>query len=213
MIRPLLLHLANSRPPSVHSREFYDFKRLLLMKRGRRVGEDVQEIIKPCYGRRGGEYGDFDGCTKRPDCRCRGTGIFDRRRYYLQRWQWGGFIFHCPVDVWGGFAHHKITITGRIKHKDYGRLSYEAAFWLYLLSGQFRLFWRTFRGSCCYGPYLYPLLNLQRLIFPLTWRLRRERCIYCDRRFFSWGSGWCVCNGCRRRRTENEVENMDEVPF
>lgn len=195
MIRPLLLHLANSGYQN-HRSDFYALKRRLLLKHGTPLGDDVQEIVKDCYGYRGGDHGDFQGCTKTRDCKCGGSGTWDRRRYRLQRWKWGRFTFHVPMD------HPPVstaitTICGRIQHRNYGRLSREACFWLYLLSGELRLFWREFAGSVSYGSYAYPLLILQRMVNPVLWKLKRHTCIYCQRRFFTWGSGWCVCAKCR----------------
>ena len=210
MIRPLLLHLANS--GSGKSRDFYALKAKLLRRHGVRDGYDVQEIVKKCWGMPGGDYGDYQGCKKERHCRCRGTGIFDRRIIGLERWRWGRFRFHIPMDFGAPLPGALITIRGRIGHRDYGRLSGEAEMWLYLLCGELRLFWRTFRGCVSYGRYAWPLKTLQRLITPLIWKLNRHKCIYCSRRFFTWGSGWCVCQRCRKRDRARAAE-LEEVPW
>jgi hypothetical protein len=203
MIRPLLLHLANSGYPS---QRFYAIKKRLLHRHGTRVGGDVQEIVKECYGPRGGEYGDYQGCTRDARCKCRGTGVFSRRIFGLERWRWGRFTFHVPTDT---LPAALITIRGRIAHRHYGRLSKEATLWLYLLCGEMRLFWQEFTGSCSHGWYAWPLVLLQRVVTPIIWKLRRHDCIYCHKRFFTWGSGWCVCRRCRAR--SGSVE--DAMPF
>jgi hypothetical protein len=209
MLRPLLLHLANSRPP-VCSRAFYDLKSNLLRRHGRRDGYDVQEIIKKCWGPWNHE-GDSIGCTGKPDCRCGGTGIFRRDIHGLERWRWGGFVFHCPIDRVPGPL---ITIRGHIQHKKYpGRLPHEAALWLYLLCGEWRLLCREITSSYCFGWYLWPLTNLQRILTTVARWLNRHDCIYCRRRFFTRGTGWCVCPTCRKRDREAEDFNPNEIPF
>ncbi|MDE2010253.1 MAG: hypothetical protein KGJ09_09290 [Candidatus Omnitrophica bacterium] len=213
MIRKLLarlLHLANSDPP-FNRREFYNLKDRLLRKYGTFHGHDLQIITKECWGER--HYFDDDSydfvqepCG--PQCRrCGGTGIFDQRWVRLERWQWGKYLFHIPA----GDTRKKPDsppeswIKGVIKHQDYGRLSNEACLWLYLLCGEWDLFWRTMKGSCCCGWYLWPLLNLQRLTMNLCMRLRWKMCGCCGRRFPTWGIGWQWCRKCRNK--------PQEIPF
>src|ERR1700735_250428 len=95
-IKRLLLHLANSNPPSCNRREFYDLKTALLWRFGQKCGLDIQEIKKECWGERYYDrYGDEHYHPCGPKCRrCGGTGIFDIRWVILARWQWGGYIFH-----------------------------------------------------------------------------------------------------------------------
>jgi hypothetical protein len=209
MIRPLLLHLANSDPPFLRI-EFYALKTRLLRKHGTRDGADVQEIIKPCYGKFGNEYGEYLGCVKERDCRCGGTGIFSRRVYGLERWRWGRFIFHVPIDTLPGPL---ITIRGRIEHRRYGILAREASFWLYLLCGEFGLFFHSLRaGSYCAWKPL-PMLILNNLVCAIARKLARHTCIYCRRRFFTGDSGWCVCCRCRQEQDARHREIDAEIPF
>src|SRR5690606_6681754 len=138
-----LLHYANASPPWNRT-EFYALKERLLRQHGRFLGHDIQEITKECWGHREwdnewGEYGYLD-CTKDDKCRCRGTGIFDRRWIRLERWEWCGYVFHRPVDdtriapVDMNNVLRAPDIVGRIEHPDYGDKSNEAVLWLYLLT-------------------------------------------------------------------------------
>ena len=201
-----LLHYANASPPMMRA-EFYALKERLLRKYGTLDGGDVQEIRKECWGPRAwrDEWGDYDyrGCSK--DCtRCGGTGVFDIRWVWLERWRWGKYVFHRPAGETRIPNDAPITIRGRIQHPDYGRGSNEAALWLYLLCGEWRLLWRSIRGSCCCGRYWWPFLNVQRVLFKVRMKLGRQKC-WCGRRFFHWGTGWQVCKRCRKERTTADI--------
>src|ERR1051325_814469 len=154
MIRAFLLHLANSNPP-FDRREFYALKERLLRRHGTPDGYDTQDIVKRCWGP------DQDGCLGKKCWRCGGTGIYDRRITSLQRFVWCGFRFHVPVSF--GIHNPLITIHGHVQHKTYGRACAEAAIWLFLLCGEFRLAWRPMTISYRYGWYAWPLLNVGRM--------------------------------------------------
>ncbi len=168
-----LLHYANARPPIVGQKEFYDLKYRLLRRFAQRRGFDIQEIRKECWG----SYSVACG----PQCRrCGGTGIFDLFWVTLERWQWGRHVFHCPFlkTHIKPTEHASINIRGRIEHPKYGRASSESVLWLYLLCGEFRLLWQSLKNSCCCGWYIWPFLNMQRIIFHVQ-------------RFFAWWQCWC----------------------
>ncbi len=205
-----LLHWANSYPP-VFSREFYALKDRLCRKYARFAGHELQEIRKECWGEKtwDREYGGYDyHKCKGKSCRaCGGTGIFDIRWVRLERWEWCGFVFHRPDgDTRIPPEVGSVKIFGRIEHKDYGRLSSEAALWLYLLTGEWKLFCRAMRSSRCCGRFWYPLLNLQKVTMELSMRLRRQRCS-CGKTFWTWGSGWQICKKCRAPSV------FEDIPF
>lgn len=211
MIRPLLLHLANSSPPGIYRQEFYALKQRLLEKHGEPDGYDTQEIVKECWGHWSAtEYGVHIGCSRSPSCRCGGTGIFSRRIIGLERWCWGRFNFHRPIDR---IPNALITIRGRIQHRKYGRVSNEATLWLYLLCGEFRLLARHMSATCSLGAYCFPMLLLNRAWFWVAHHINRRECIYCRKRFFTLGTGWCVCWKCQKMG-KTGAEPIDEpIPF
>jgi hypothetical protein len=190
-----LLHYANASPPTERT-AFYDLKERLLQRYGTFRGHDLQEIRKPCWG--WGWWRDDGGAKCGPKCfRCGGTGIFDLRWVRLERWEWMGYVFHRPAGDTRIKPEGHVAIQGRIEHPRYGRASSEAALWLYLLCGEWALLWRALRGSSCCGWYLWPLLNVQRVTMHAALWLSRQRCCFCGKTFFTWGSGWQVCKPCR----------------
>lgn len=195
-----LLHYANARPP-VFSRDFYDLKTRLLHRFAEFRGHEIQEILKECWG------GYHTGCG--PKCtRCGGTGVFDLFWVRLERWQWGRYVFHCPAGR-TCIKPASVQIRGRIEHAKYGRASNEALLWLYLLTGEWRLLWRSLPSSRMSGRYAWPMLTLQRVIFPVRVWLRWRKCS-CGKWFPTRGSGWLVCRKCRWRKATGTDE---EIPF
>ncbi len=187
-----LLHYANARPASWTQREFYDLKTRLLKRYADFQGHEIQEIRKECWG------GYYTGCGPKCTC-CGGTGIFDLFWVRLERWQWGRYVFHYPTGrTW--MRPESVQIRGRIEHAKYGMVSSEAALWLYLLTGELRLLWRSLKNTCSCGRHIWPLLNLQRMIFWLTHR-------------FAWRKCWCgsVCFTCRLPKTDKIRD--EDIPF
>lgn len=179
-----LLHYANASPP--HNRtEFYALKSRLVEEHGRFCGHDLQEIRKECWGplvpfSEGGYEGERRGCQGEKCRNCGGTGVFDIRWIRLQRWEWCGRVFHSPDgETRRPPDAGSVNIFGRIEHPKYGRASHEAVLWLYLLCGEWRLFWKAMRGSCCCGWVWWPLLNVQKVVMHLTWGSGRQICRRC----------------------------------
>jgi hypothetical protein len=205
-----LLHYANADPPLIGRAEFYALKAWLLNRYGTLVGYDTQQITKECWGTRGYDRG-WIGCQGKGCPRCGGTRVFDRFWVRLAYYKWGGFGFHVPVErtrteplPW---PVEYAMIYGRLHHIDYGRLSNEAVLWLYLLCGEWRLWWRAMTGGWHCTCRAWPMLNLQRIVAKLAMLLERRRC-YCGRTFWTFGSGWCVCRRCRKASA-----GVSELPF
>lgn len=201
-----LLHYANADAPFLHRTEFYALKTRLLERYGTKTAIETQEIRKKCWGWRD-EYGGDKGCRGDDCTKCGGTGVYSLRWVKLERWQWCGYVFHRPI----GYQFNPpdpttVKIFGRIEHADYGRASQEAALWLYLLCGEWRLLWKSLRSSCACGWYWWPMLNLQRVTMELSMFLSWRKC-FCGRRFPTWGSGWQMCRKCRR------PVSIEEIPF
>jgi len=156
MILAKLLNLANRCRYGNRSR-FYDVKKRLLHRYGTRTKGQVQHIVNQCWG----EYEESCG----PLCRrCGGTGIYSEFWCFLERWEWGGFVFHVPMArVWFP-PKEPPEIVGRIQHEETGWLGLEAALWLYLLSGELEEFFEELCDGVYCGWYAYPLLNLQRFL-------------------------------------------------
>lgn len=203
-----LLHYANANPPFTHRARFYDLKDKLLRKHGTFRGHEIQEIKKLCWGEIShyNSWGDpvYHNCN--PACgRCGGTGIFDIRWIRLERWEWGRYVFHIPVDDTRVPPDPKsVSIHGRIEHPNYRRLSNEALLWLYLLCGEWGVLWKALRSWSCCGWYWWPMSNLQRLVMRFRMKLNWQRCS-CGRPYLAWGSGWLICKRCRRE--------PEEIPF
>lgn len=186
--------------------EFYRLKERLLRKHGTLRGHDIQEITKECWGWRRWDYdaGEYEYLPCGPDCRrCGGTGIFDQRWVRLERWQWGKYVFHIPSGD-TRIKPDSVQIRGRIEHPYRGRIHNEAALWLFLLCGEWALFWRAMCSWSCCGWYGWPLTNMQRVTMWLAVKLRRQKC-WCGKWYWTWGSGWQVCPHCRRE--------PDDIPF
>lgn len=213
-----LLGLANARAGgSATSREFYDLKDRVLRRWGAPAGEDVQRIVKACWG-----YPDEDGCRGRSCGRCGGTGVWDKKLVRLERWELGGRIFHRPAaTVHGAEWEARVTIEGLIRHDDVSpRASAEAALWLALLFDP-PLFWRRLSRSRAVGARWrrYPMLALQAVVFEARTRLlavlpTRRECWDCGRRFVAV-SGRRRCRACARdlALTYPEAVFDDDLPF
>lgn len=164
----VLLHLANSDPPTVGRREFYALKDRLLDRYATRVGAEIQEIEQPCYG-----WGR-QGCDGHDCPKCGGTGIWERVWVLLHRYRWGRYVFHRPGQrSWTRPPH--VHIRGRIQHRRYGRAAAEAALWLYIFTGEWALLALSLRASRRFGWWLWPLLNLQRVVFEVAQSRRARR--------------------------------------
>jgi hypothetical protein len=111
-----LLHLANAAPPYGDWRRehFYAMKQRILERFGRRDGEDIQFITKPCWGDRRRGYRGV--CTRDQECRCGGSGVYDFYWVRLERWRMGDHIFHRPVERLRS-SPGKVTIEGIIRHQ------------------------------------------------------------------------------------------------
>ena len=201
-----LCHYANANP--CHRPLFYDLKNRLLRKYAEFRGHDIQEIVNECWGDKRDDYGELYGCG--PTCRrCGGTGIWDRHWVRLQRWHWGKYVFHIP-DGSTGIKPDSVQIQGRIEHADYGKASREAELWLYLVTLQFKSWWKVLSSSAYVHPGLYPMCRLQKLAMWARIKLSWQRC-WCGKRFLTWGKGWMMCKKCRQPKTFLEQDN--EVPF
>lgn len=208
-----LLGLANAcARSSTNPRAFYQLKDRLLRRYGRPAGEDVQRIVKLCWG-----YYDSDGCEGSSCRRCGGSGIWDRKLVVLERWELGGRVFHRPTrTVWGPEWEARVTIEGLIQHEGVShRDGKEAMLWLALLFDR-RLFWYLLRGSStCVWTWRHPLLALQRVVFWARMRAlgilpRRRRCWRCDHRFLAW-RGRDVCARCASPYPQLATD--DDLPF
>lgn len=218
LLRPLgwLLAVANA-DPGVHRRDFYALKDRLLTRFGVCVGEDVQRIVRECWGTSDNYACDGASCR-----RCGGTGVWDTSLILLQRWSLGGYVFHRPDrrvygDGW------RVTIEGRIEHRRNRRASAEAHLWLALLFDR-RLFWRWLTTSQFYAWQWRPMLALQRLAFPLAMRTRALvrrfapnvcwECHRTTRRPFA-RLGWLYCARCEReqRALYPHMEMDSDLPF
>ena len=198
-----LLHLANAAPPIVNTREFYAVKDRLLRARGELLGHEWQHIADRCWG-----PWNCAGCPGATCYRCGGTGIYRQKWVRLERWRLGRHIFHRPIQTSYADPGVPVTIVGRIHHQATGRRSHEALFWLYALTGEWRLFWyHMWRGGACCGWYAWPFLSLQRVVFHARLRLGRIETCLCGRKFWRRG-GWCVCPRCRHHEGATE-----EVPW
>lgn len=196
-----LLALANA-DPGCHRRDFYALKDRLLKKYGRVVGEDVQRIVDHCWG------DTQQGCEGKSCRRCGGTGFWRDRWFLLERWELGGRTFHRPA----GPAKPRAVdyIAGYIRHNPRNlRACREALLWLALLF-DCRLFWLALTSSRTHGWHWRPMLALQSVVFRVHIYTRRHQC-YCGKMFWTRGSGWQICQACRRAL--HSREGFDELPF
>jgi hypothetical protein len=196
-----LLALANARAGgmTLHRRAFYDLKDRLLRRFGTRDGEDVQRIVKACWG-----Y-EADGRCLGASCRrCGGSGVWEKRLIRLERWALGGRVFHRPADtVYGAAWEARVTIDGYVRHAEVPlRDSAEAALWLALLFDR-RLFCAMLRSSrFLTWTWRHPLLAVQSVAFELRTGVlallpARRGCWDCSRTFFARGAA-VRCRRCAR---------------
>lgn len=203
-----LLHYANSCPPHWRS-EFYALKSELMRRHGTFCGHDLQEIRKECWGPwERDDYGEYSPtkCLGENCPKCDGSGLFDVRWVRLERWEWCGFSFHCPsgdTRVPPEPGTH-IAIHGLIAHPNYGRASQEAALWLLLLCGEWTMLWRALRSSRACGWQPWPFLTFQQIVMEASMKFSRKRC-WCGRWYWTWGSGWQICQRCRKARETSSV--------
>lgn len=193
-----LLHHANTRANWDRS-QFYPLKMFTLMRHGTVDGEDIQHIKHTCWG-----------CSGRGCERCCNTGAYYQFYVRLTRWKLGGYTFHTPHEKY--IAPPKpVTITGRIEHHATGKIGFEAMLWLYLWKDRRSLANRMTDGGAFVGFYLWPLLNVHRVImmarrlwFKARNRLGRHEC-------------WCGCrwwNPLNPRQCPSCALRKDEgIPF
>lgn len=208
-----LLWLANARMSMAQDRErAYAIKDRMLRRFGRVVGEDIQHITRMCYSCDGSGRWNGDGSR----CyRCGGNGIWDERWFRLERWEFGGRIFHRPAGSMARPMNGMVTIEGKIYHETVPhRASAEAFLWLALFADP-GLWWKNFRGSRHSGWQWTPMLALQAIVFELRTKFSRHTCGRCGRRFFRWGSGWLYCRSCRAPLTApfSVADADDDLPF
>jgi hypothetical protein len=112
--------------------EFYKVKNKVLKRKAIYCGLQMQRVpvrCNSCDGTGRWHYWYYDGgewCF-----RCRGTGIFQVRLYYLMKYILNGKVFHIPVGRWympqfGDLCTQEV-ISGRIKHRDYKKAGYYGA--------------------------------------------------------------------------------------
>lgn len=219
-----LLHCANASPPMVRRKEFYALKDRLMRRFGeQQAGNHVQEIEKECWG----PY--REGCPGAGCRRCGGSGIFDHFFVELEVWQWGRWRFHRPLRRTWSPPVSPPHIKGYIRHGKTWLDGSEARLWLYLVCGEWRLWWRTLRASRrsprWWQPMLWPMLSLQALIWDVDHKLgiRRvdhklgiRRCQDCRKvRAFCKGYPY-RCRPCWLalfRRPPRIVADAEELPF
>lgn len=127
------LHRGNAKPPFWFREAFYLAKEQLCRRLGQLVDHDIQEIRHGCYACEGSGHLSPDwgktpswlrwpkGKPKGPSCpKCNGSGVYAVRRYYLERWRLGPYVFHRPVPA-TAYRHliEPPTIVGRIQHEPY----------------------------------------------------------------------------------------------
>lgn len=208
-----LLRAANASPPATGAQEFYALKSRLLEKYGEFIRCEIQEVIHPCWG-----PPSLGMCIGKECRKCRGTGIYTRRLFSLKLWRFCGYEFFIPNgQLYSVPMGEEVTIRGRVEHARGWLDSGEAVLWLYLLTGEFRLFWRLLhRGGWRCSPVLWPMLRIQKIVATTCMRLHRQKC-WCGRKFFTWGSGWQICRKCRKRAEQEqaiwaEIYRIDEDP-
>jgi len=199
-----LCHLANASP--ANRTVFYELKRRLLEQFAKFNGYEYQQITKECWGDKRDEQGYLYGCG--PYClRCGGTGFFDVKWIKLKRWVWHGYVFHTPQETIY-VKPPSVQIHGRIKHADYGLASREAELWLYLVTFQFKSWWKVATSMYYFRPGFYPMCRIQKIATRLRSMLNWRRC-WCGKLFPTCGSGWAICKKCR----DPILEQDNDVPF
>lgn len=234
-----LLFLANSYPPVLHKREFYEMKDRLLKQFSRQDGYDLQHIQKMCYQCNGtgkvyatiSNFGEESQVLKGSCYSCNGTGIYREFWTVLNRHWVGRRMFHSPqgrlyespdVSVETG-AH--LLFTDYLKHRiPRLRLYAEAQLWLALLF-DWPLFMHLF-DHCGYpGWKVTPLAIWSDLAFDLSSSIRRAQnwVRWQPIRWTAWKQEQCqhqfpdterpgrydICQKCGIERRLTE----DDIPF
>lgn len=112
------LYLANAANYPGKREYFYPLKNKLIRKYGKYDGYDVQRINKTCWHCGGSgidPYDEDDSCHK-----CDGTGIYDTKIVYLERYLIKGdnYVYHSPRDNWvTPKGEKKSVIEGLVKHE------------------------------------------------------------------------------------------------
>jgi len=210
----LLWHANAVMGSSVDRFAAYAIKERILRRWGRLVGEDIQHIKRECYSCDGsGYYYAGEDCWL-----CGGTGIYDEKWIRLERWEFGGHIFHRPIGNMWPPMNGMVTVEGRIYHTDRNdAASNDALLWLALLFDR-RFFSQQLTRARGHRELWRPMLALQALVFELRPRSRfrqfviaRRNCIMCHRdfwRLFNRGSHH-QCAACSAQHLAVD----DELPF
>lgn len=148
-----LLTLANAGAYQGKREWFYPFKDRFLRRWARRDGYDKQVLTHKCWGCNGTKtyktcyrcnyLGGCDRCNNfyigpEGECfRCGGTGIHRIDTVWLERWVFGGRVFHVPVSAWHLpvlISPPVVTYTDIIRHApvDHDR-AYRAALMLFAI--------------------------------------------------------------------------------
>lgn len=128
----------------------------------------------------------------------------------LIRYKWHGYSFHVPDFEMYSDPQLPVTVNGRIEHRDCNyRFCQEGGLWLYLFCGEWKLLWRELISHRACGWVWYPFLTLQQITMEVNMRLSRHKCYRCNKRFWTWGTGWQMCWKCQKR----EAAMLDEPPF
>src|SRR5262245_53717251 len=124
--------IVNSDPPLETKEAFYEAKdRICRIFGERELPDDVQHIVKPCWGC---TWSDCDECEATGECcRCGGTNIYLQFWVQLARYWIGDYGFHRPIQrLHAAPKDALVTINGYIKHS--GEFSFELrrelALWL-----------------------------------------------------------------------------------
>lgn len=155
-----LLHRANARPPEYVRETFYRLKSRLLVRYGRYIGDDVQDLSQECWGPDRRSYVcPGNGCPK-----CGGTGVYRERFVVLERWRLGRYTFHRPVERRLPKMVPVRVIKGIIRHGDvpYDQ-AVDALLWLALVYDR-ELFRRVLRGTA-FWKTRRPMLWIQGCVY------------------------------------------------
>lgn len=170
-----VLGIVNSGPPSELRQEFYAIKDHVLRRFGRRVGQDIQHIVKPCWHCRRWNCDDcdaFDSC-----CKCLGTDIYLEFWSRLDVYQIGKHCFHLPVERIKTAPAEPVTITGYIQHVERGSIykRKELCLWLILLFDPMFLLSRIHQLGYVKVSPRFPLFWLLSQIGRIRWTFERGR--------------------------------------
>jgi hypothetical protein len=124
------LYLANAGDYLGKRRVFYPLKAHILRRHGTYDGWDLQLLTQYCWRCDG--TGEDPYYFDETCCRCDGSGIWNQSEYWLERWQVGDRVFHCPVDERPEGAPRNM-LTRRVTHARVDqRAAKRALFWLLL---------------------------------------------------------------------------------